>query len=292
MTLEQGFKRYLKKCQVKNLSETSLKNYRIKVGDFIAFAMPDRKLSEVNVELVDDYILHLKDNESLNDVSIVSHMKCIKAFLNFLMDNGFIEEFKIVMPKAEKKEIEPYSKEDILALLAAPQQDAKKKEIIGYTFINFLLGTGVRLGTAINVKISDIDFESGFIHLDKTKSRKEYSVPLADKLAEILKSYIEKFNLTDNDFLFSNLQGKKANERCYQRIVQWYNTSRGVKCTKCHTFRHTFAKEYILAGGDVFRLQKILGHADIKTTSGYINMFSQDLKRDFDKFNVLDMAMA
>lgn len=53
-------------------------------------------------------------------------------------------------------------------------------------------------------------------------------------------------------------------------------------------FRHTFAKKWVLAGGDIFRLQKILGHSDITVTREYVNMFSPDLKMDFERYNPLD----
>ena len=58
--------------------------------------------------------------------------------------------------------------------------------------------------------------------------------------------------------------------------------------TSCHLFRHTFAKKWVLSGGDIFRLQKILGHSDITVTREYVNMFSPDLQRDFERFNPLD----
>lgn len=61
-----------------------------------------------------------------------------------------------------------------------------------------------------------------------------------------------------------------------------------VNKSSCHLFRHTFAKNWILASGDVFRLQKILGHSDLSVTKEYVNMFGNDLQLDFEKFNPLD----
>jgi len=45
---------------------------------------------------------------------------------------------------------------------------------------------------------------------------------------------------------------------------------------------------FILNGGDVFRLQKILGHRSIEIFKEYVNMFTNDLKKDFDNFNPLE----
>lgn len=52
-----------------------------------------------------------------------------------------------------------------------------------------------------------------------------------------------------------------------------------------HIFRHTFARNYILNGGDVFTLQKILDHADIQTTRKYIQMDSEHSRLQHNKFS-------
>jgi len=56
----------------------------------------------------------------------------------------------------------------------------------------------------------------------------------------------------------------------------------------CHTWIHTFAKTYLLNGGDIFSLQKILGHADITTTKNYLNLNNREMKNQHAKFNLLD----
>lgn len=62
----------------------------------------------------------------------------------------------------------------------------------------------------------------------------------------------------------------------------------GVNVTSIHSFRHTFAKNWILSGGDIVRLKTIMGHSNIAVTNEYLAMFGQDLQMDFEKFNPLD----
>ena len=92
----------------------------------------------------------------------------------------------------------------------------------------------------------------------------------------------------NTDYLFCNNYGEQGDRRTYQQMVYNYNMQRNVSKTSCHLFRHTFAKKWILAGGDVFRLQKILGHSDLTITREYVQMFGQDLQIDFENFNPLD----
>ena len=52
-----------------------------------------------------------------------------------------------------------------------------------------------------------------------------------------------------------------------------------------HTFRHTFAKGWILKGGDVFTLQKMLGHTTMEMVRRYVNLTNTDLCRQHSRFN-------
>ena len=67
-----------------------------------------------------------------------------------------------------------------------------------------------------------------------------------------------------------------------------YNHSRGVDKTSMHLFRHTYAKLYIQAGGDPFRLQKLLGHADLTMTRRYVALYADDLRANYDALNPLE----
>jgi len=61
-----------------------------------------------------------------------------------------------------------------------------------------------------------------------------------------------------------------------------------VQKTSVHLFRHTFAKKWILSGGDIFRLQKLLGHSSLEIVKEYVNIFGADLKAQYDTFNPLE----
>lgn len=58
--------------------------------------------------------------------------------------------------------------------------------------------------------------------------------------------------------------------------------------TGVHRFRHTFAKNWIVNGGDIFKLQKMLGHSSINMVKSYVDMFTDDLQQDFNIYNPLE----
>ena len=82
-----------------------------------------------------------------------------------------------------------------------------------WVFENYLLGTGNRISTALDLHIGDINFQSGVITLRKTKNRKQQIIPLSNTLADILQEYLQIRGGDDEDYLFCNEYGDKALER-------------------------------------------------------------------------------
>jgi integrase/recombinase XerD len=218
--------------------------------------------------------------------TIVRH---IRAFVYYCQERGWIPHFKVTVPKADKKVKETYTVDELNVLLKRPNvKKCSFSEYKTWAFENYLLATGNRLATALNVKIKDVDFDNNVLHLCQTKNRRQQIIPLSNKLALVLKEYLEIRGGESDDFLFCNEYGEKASDRTYQQLVRRYNIKRNVNRTSIHVFRHTFAKQWILNSGDIARLQSIMGHSSLSVTNEYLQMFGQDLQADFDRFNPLD----
>ncbi|MBP2026719.1 integrase [Acetoanaerobium pronyense] len=149
------------------------------------------------------------------------------------------------------------------------------------------MATGCRASTLRNIKIEDIDMKNKEIIFKHAKNRRQHIIPLADILQDVLKEYLIIRDGMPHDWLFCSRTGEKITKNCLTNSIITYNRRLGVERTGIHTFRHTFAKFWILNNGDVFRLQKILGHKNFEMTRMYVNMFGQDLKYKFDEYNPL-----
>lgn len=289
LTIGEAFDYFIRKCKVKNLTEQSIHSYQEKLKHFFKFLDKNEPITNVTSEVIDDYILWLRENTNANDITINSYLRSLRAFLYYCMDCNYIPTFKIALIKSEKKIKETYTDEELIRLLQKPDlNNCTFSFYKTWVFENYLIGTGNRISTALNLHIGDINFQSGIIILRKTKNRKQQIIPLSNTLSEILQEYLLIRGGESEDYLFCNDYGQKASKRTYQQLVQHYNIKHNVNKTSCHVFRHTFAKNWILQGGDIFRLQKVLGHSDLTVTKEYVNMFAQDLQMDFEKFNPLD----
>ena len=107
-------------------------------------------------------------------------------------------------------------------------------------------------------------------------------------MVNILKEYLKfRQNKTKDDLLFCNFYGQKlVKSTCYHMLYE-YNKRRGVSTTGIHRYRHTFAKQWIINGGNVVSLSKLLGHSSLDITQNYINLLVSDMKKDIEEFNVL-----
>lgn len=279
---------FLQKCRARNLSEKTLLDYQDKLRPFIQYS-GSTIVGDVSGSVVDGYVIWFKETHNVSDISLASYLRPLRAFLYWCMDTGRITRFQVRIPKADKQIKEVYTDDDLDILLKKPDiKTCSFTEYKVWVFENYLLGTGNRLTTALNIRIKDLDFGSGFIVLTKTKNRRQQIIPMSESLSRILREYLSYRGGKPDEYLFCTDFGGKATTSGYQTLVRRYNYKRGVRRSSIHAFRHTFAKHWIIAGGDVFRLQKILGHSDISVTREYVEMFGADLQKDFDRFNPLD----
>lgn len=288
-TLKEAYSEFEKQCSIKNLSEKTIKYYGDCFKSFIQFYGESNSLSDISKDTIDDYIIHLKTNTGFNNISINTRLRGIRTIFKHFMELGYIENFKITLIKAEKEIKETYTDAELVLLLKKP--DIKKcnfTEYRNWVIVNYLLSTGNRLSTLTNLKIKDLNFDDELLELKKVKNKKQYMIPISKTLIKVLQEYLIYRKGEGEDYLFCTVEGQKLNTNTIESNIRRYNLKRGVNKTSIHLFRHTFAKKWILAGGDIFRLQKILGHSTLDIVKEYMNMFSDDLKVSFNDFNPLE----
>ena len=288
ISIEEGYNSFLNNCKARNYSKYTIIFYKNIIHNFSIFYNTDNKLCTIDKQKIDEYGAYIRD-KNLSDETASTYIRGLRTILYYLMKNGKLDYFEIKLPKTEEKIKEVYSDQELKLLLKKP--DLKKcsfAEYRNWILVNYLFGTGQRLNTVINIKIGDIDFENGIVKLKVTKGKRQTLLPLSSELLHLLKEYLQFRKGKDNDYLFCNSTGQQMSRGCITGAIKSYNKSRGVDRTSIHLFRHTYAKKYLMNGGDVFRLQKLMCHKSIETTKGYLNLNIGDLEQDYDKLNPLD----
>lgn len=231
-----------------------------------------------------------KENLDVTETTIYTYTRDLKTLMYFFMQQDYIPTFKIKLPKVDAQVVETYTDGELVKLLRKPnKRTCGFAEYKNWVLVNFLLSTGIRLNSFMDIKIKDVDFYSEVVHVNTTKSRKALIIPLNPTIIKILKEYLQiRQHESDEEYLFCNIFGKQLNKNTISEALRTYNRNRGIVKTGIHRYRHTFAKKWIQAGGSVVTLQKILGRSNLNITERYINLLVEDLKKDIDKFNILD----
>ncbi|MFW6030413.1 MAG: tyrosine-type recombinase/integrase [Halanaerobiales bacterium] len=295
ITLQSGWDMFKRYCKIKNLAKHTIRYYSKCYNYFLRF-LDDKldedkemKINNINKKMVEEFSLWLDNTYNMKNTTINTRLRGIRAFVYYLMEQKYIEGFKVDLLRSDKAIKETYTDEELERLLEKP--DLKKctfAEYRNWVIVNFLLSTGIRSRSLINIKVNDIDLDDSVVYIRTVKNRKQQVIPLSKTLIKILSDYLIYRNGSDNEYLFCNAYGNKLKSSSLNSAIRRYNLRRKVNKTSIHLFRHTFAKKYILAGGDMFRLQKILGHSSLSVVKEYVNLFSDDLKEDFDRYNPLE----
>src|SRR5699024_11273728 len=132
------------------------------------------------------------------------------------------------------------------------------------------------------LEVSEVDFKTRSILLPatKTKNRKPRLLPLSNQVVKLLMELVtENKAHFDTGYVFLSNIGTKYNPNSFRKRLNIYRDKAGLnKRVSPHLFRHMFCKNFILNGGDIFTLQRIVGHANISTTRKYIQLDNDEIR--------------
>ncbi len=161
-----------------------------------------------------------------------------------------------------------------------------------YDLYAVTLNTGMRLGEILGLQWDKVDFVNGQIVVSRTlgrsglkhttKTHKARFIPMNGKVKAILEKRFKK-RLNDQ-FVFTEANGDHHDyNHVTERHFMVAQREAGLtKIIRFHDLRHTFASHFMMNGGSLYTLQKLLGHSDIQTTTIYEHLDSEFLRQSID----------
>lgn len=256
------------------LSPNSLSAYK---RDIIEFLRIFKKGDDFNINqrTVTDYITELT-NRGRKPSSIARKISSLKNFYKFLAGRGIIKENPFAyarVPRISRYHPDYLTVEEIEKILNGPDL-LKDSGLRDHAIMELLYGAGMRISELINLKMSAVYDEIGFIKI-VGKGNKERLVPYGRYAREAVERYLievrepKRIHL-ENDVLFLSSRNAKFSRVGIWKIIKKYSQAAGIdKTVTPHTFRHSFATHMIEGGADLRTVQELLGHASITTTQIY-----------------------
>lgn len=277
---------YLKEYQnylrlERGLSENTITNYSFDIEKLIGFV----ELNEVNEtplnfteESVQQFIYELA--KTVNASSQARIISGLKSFFNFLVFEDYRKDTPmelIEVPKTGRKLPDTLSTEEIDNLIAAVDLSKNEGER-NRAILETLYGCGLRVSELINLKLSDLFFDEGFIKVTG-KGDKQRFIPIGELTQKYILFYVEGYRnhlepkKGHEDILFLNRRGKQLTRAMIFTIIKDLAIKVGLmKRISPHTFRHSFATHLLENGADLRSIQLMLGHESITTTEVYMHL--------------------
>jgi len=257
----------------------------IKVKDWERVGLPHLKKWVVEMQKRPKYAGTNRELEAqLSPFTINKRIRSVKSFLAWAYSEEYIakdlaKQFKKI--KQPQKIIQTFDLDVVKEWLDGFDLDTFTGHR-NHTIISTLLDCGLRISELTGLKARDIELKECYL-IVMGKGSKQRIVPFSLELRKRLIKYLRHREKSGQDakegYLFPNIEGGRLSPVTIGHTITETGRKAGLTGEKisCHTFRHTFAKNYIVNGGDVFSLQKILGHTSLAMVRHYTNLDNTDV---------------
>lgn len=276
----------------KNYSKHTVKAYEYDIIEFSHFCEVHydiANIDKVDYSLIRFWIVNLSERE-INNRSINRKISSLKSYFKFLQKIGVLDLNPFIKHKALKtsKKIEiPFSELEMQNVLSNIEYAQDFEGVRDELLIQVLYATGMRRAELLELKLSDVDFETLTIKV-LGKRNKERFIPMLPETRKMFESYFFKRmglnDIKDASHIFLTQSGNKMYETLVYRLINKYFrvVSSKVK-TSPHILRHTFATHLLNKGADLNAVKELLGHSSLASTQVYTHNSIVELKKVHSK---------
>jgi integrase/recombinase XerD len=293
LSLEALVQEFLKSMKVRNLSNTHIKATAWKLGKFLLY-LARREITEV-IAITKEVVatFQISEYERINPQGRpngVNHqnrmLSAVKQFTSYLKEYDYLvaDPSRDIQYAKEPKSLPRgiLTPSEARKILHAPDT----KCVLGYrdrTILEILYSTGIRKDELITLKLSDVDYNDGFLRVTG-KGNKERMVPLGRIACRYLENYIKSVRPELLCDPYEKTVFLSQRHKPLSKNMVWELTKRHAKKAKIqknvhpHTFRHTCATQMLRNKAHIRAVQELLGHESLDSTQIYTHVSITDLK--------------
>jgi integrase/recombinase XerD len=290
---KKGFKAYLQ--LEKSLSGNSIEAYMRdieKLTQYLQHAGTLKTPSEIRLNDLQHFIKWIGEL-GISATSQARIISGVKSFYKYCLIEHITNADPTTLlesPKIKKGLPDTLSFDEIENIIA--QIDLSKPEGgRNKAMLEMLYSCGLRVSELVNLKISQLYFDVGFIRV-VGKGDKERLIPVGSSAVKYVKIYLKNIRVHipvkpgNEDIVFLNRRGSKLTRVMIFLIIKDLAKKAGIKKTiSPHTFRHSFATHLVEGGADLRAVQEMLGHESITTTQIYTHLDREFLRKTLEEFH-------
>ncbi|MCR5013722.1 MAG: site-specific tyrosine recombinase XerD [Bacteroidales bacterium] len=278
-----------------SLADNSVEAYCHDIALFLQYLECQQlstKVNDIHQDTIEGFFAYLYDLD-IGATSQTRILSGLKSFYRYLNQENLADDdptLLITSPSRGRHLPEVLSYEEIQTMidsidLSQPNGHRNK------AMIEVMYGCGLRVSELINLQISDIYKDDGFLRIFG-KGSKERLVPIGDSSLKIVYQYIDGARLhvpvkpKFTDTVFLNNRGTGLTRQSVFLLVKDLAEKNGItKSISPHTFRHSFATHLLEGGANLLAVQQMLGHASVSTTEIYTHISDEVLRDTLTDFH-------
>lgn len=267
-TISDGF---LRKYTIAGKSDSCTRNYLMQIAKMVLHF----KCSplELSVDQLEEYLFYVREHETPS----LSSFKHLVYGLRTLFSMFKNEKLFLKLPSIAKSQALPevFSQQEIKRILKAP------KLLKHRVMFAVIYDCGMRIQEAINLRITDVDFDRGQVHIRQSKHKKDRYVPVSPLVLRGIASYLQTSN--PKEWLFNGkVRGKQISKEGIRHAFRAVIAKTGIQKDVCiHTLRHSYATHLLEMGLDIVSVKNQMGHAEIRSTMMYLHIARSNPKAGF-----------
>ncbi len=215
----------------------------------------------------------------------------LRTFFRWAVEEGMLSDSpmeSITSPIVRSDQIQPFSEAQIESLIKASKLTLhpKRDEVI----VRLLYDTGMRASELCSLKTKNLDVP-GRRCVVQGKGNKYRTVYFGKQTAKALMHYLRESPREPGQTVFYSDRGTQTGEALRPngllQLIGRIGTAAKIEATRCspHTFRHSFAVQFLRAGGNVFSLKEILGHTTLTMVNRYVALAQADIENQHRQFS-------
>jgi len=277
----------------KMASPSTIYGYNKEVNKFLDYIISENipDINLISTRIIRQYFYYAKDSRDLGQSTISKIISTVKSFFNYLEEEEIIVKNptrKIRVPKKVCRIPSVMSKYEVDLIIRsvdfAPLR-CRKNNVRDKLVLSLLYYTGIRKSELLNLNWTDINLSKSTLIIRRGKGGKDRLIPLHKEVTRLLDKYLNERLPLKTEALIIGEQGRRMCNCSFVNLLKMYLALSGLKRKgyTAHSFRHSFATHLVEAGVDLFKVQKLLGHASLDTTKIYINFNSSQMAKAVDR---------
>ncbi len=288
--------------RARGLSVHTIGDYRRTLNLFRQHMPHNPMVADITKADVEDFLSvqmarRLPNGKTLTNKSLRNYYIGLSAFWTWCLEEKIVRGQivrKIKKPRPEVRTIQPFTEPEIRLLLSSVRKSGAYRSggvmdgalvqmslpmaSRNIAIIMLLLDTGLRASELCHARVGDVDLRGGHITV-MGKGKKERRVPFGARTGKAIWRYLStRDGRLPTDPLFLSRSGLELRRTDLASTLVQAGKRVGIDNTNPHRFRHTFAIYYLRNGGDIYTLQKILGHSSLEMVRRYLALAQVDLE--------------